>query len=178
MQRSSVHLNKNRIETCNLIVQYNLTFLAVQIINPLNAELNPIRHLLALVVDHHFVHVSRVMVKAYLLCHLLLPSSVPLRSAINSVNIYYEIIKRRQQSSVDVSSGVLVNNYYEIIKRRQQSSVDVSSGGLVRMYVLDGHAVSVFKLQNGSSVFLPKLGNFLLVYTESYTRRRLPSFCL
>ena len=31
--------------------------------NPLNAELNPIRHLLALVGARHFVHVSRVRVK-------------------------------------------------------------------------------------------------------------------
>ena len=31
-------------------------------INPLNAELNPIRHLLALVGAHHIVHVSRVRV--------------------------------------------------------------------------------------------------------------------
>jgi hypothetical protein len=29
-------------------------------INPLNAELNPIRHLLALVGARHFVHVSRI----------------------------------------------------------------------------------------------------------------------
>ena len=31
--------------------------------NPLNAELNPIRHLLALVGTRHIVHVSRVRVK-------------------------------------------------------------------------------------------------------------------
>ena len=31
-------------------------------INPLNAELNPIRHLLALVGGRHIVHVSRVRV--------------------------------------------------------------------------------------------------------------------
>ena len=33
------------------------------IINPLNAELNPIRHLLALVGAHHIVQFSRVRVK-------------------------------------------------------------------------------------------------------------------
>ena len=33
-------------------------------INPLNAELNPIRHLLALVGARHIVHVSRIRVKA------------------------------------------------------------------------------------------------------------------
>jgi hypothetical protein len=31
--------------------------------NPLNTELNPIRHLLALVKAHHFVHVSRIRFK-------------------------------------------------------------------------------------------------------------------
>jgi hypothetical protein len=30
--------------------------------NPLNAELNPIRHLLALAGAHHFVHVSKIRV--------------------------------------------------------------------------------------------------------------------
>ena len=28
--------------------------------NPLNAELNPVSHLLALVVAHHILHISRV----------------------------------------------------------------------------------------------------------------------
>ena len=33
------------------------------VFNPLNVELNPIRHLLALVGARHIVHVSRVRVK-------------------------------------------------------------------------------------------------------------------
>jgi hypothetical protein len=33
------------------------------VVNPLNAELNPIRHLLALAEAHHFVHVSSIRVK-------------------------------------------------------------------------------------------------------------------
>ena len=33
-------------------------------INPLNAELNPICHLLALLGAHHIFHVSRISVKA------------------------------------------------------------------------------------------------------------------
>jgi len=32
-------------------------------INPLNAELNPICHLLALLGDHHILYVSRIRVK-------------------------------------------------------------------------------------------------------------------
>ena len=34
-------------------------------INPLNAELNPIRHLLALVAARHIVHVSRIRVNYF-----------------------------------------------------------------------------------------------------------------
>ena len=37
-------------------------------LNPLNAELNPICHLLALVGAHHIVHVSRVRVKERVGC--------------------------------------------------------------------------------------------------------------
>ena len=33
-------------------------------LNPLNAELNPICHLLALLGVHHFLHVSRIRVKS------------------------------------------------------------------------------------------------------------------
>ena len=36
-----------------------------RLFNPLNAELNPIRHLLALVGARHIVHVSRIRVKWY-----------------------------------------------------------------------------------------------------------------
>ena len=39
-------------------VQFIFTY-----INPLNAELNPIRHLLALVGARHIVHVSRISVR-------------------------------------------------------------------------------------------------------------------
>jgi hypothetical protein len=35
----------------------------VRVINPLNAELNPICHLLALLGAHHVIHVSRIRVK-------------------------------------------------------------------------------------------------------------------
>jgi len=39
---------------------------AMLLINPLNAELNPICHLLALLGAHHILHVSRISVKIYL----------------------------------------------------------------------------------------------------------------
>ena len=40
------------------------SFISVFILNPLNAELNPICYLLALLGAHHFLHVSRIRVKA------------------------------------------------------------------------------------------------------------------
>jgi len=36
----------------------------VPFINPLNAELNPICYLLALLLAHHFLHVNRIRVKS------------------------------------------------------------------------------------------------------------------
>ena len=41
-------------------------------INPLNAELNPICYLLALLGAHHFLHVSRIRVKSLTLRLLML----------------------------------------------------------------------------------------------------------
>jgi len=43
----------------NVTFQFSITFF-----NPLNAELNPICHLLALLGVHHFLHVSRIRVKS------------------------------------------------------------------------------------------------------------------
>ena len=45
---------------------YRVTYTRSRIdtINPLNAELNPICHLLALLGVHHFLHVSRIRVKS------------------------------------------------------------------------------------------------------------------
>jgi hypothetical protein len=42
---------------------YFISNLVRSLVNPLKAELNPIRHLLALVGAHHFVDVSRRRVK-------------------------------------------------------------------------------------------------------------------
>ena len=42
---------------------FSLPLMTDEMINPLNAELNPIRHLLALVGARHFVHVRRVRLK-------------------------------------------------------------------------------------------------------------------
>jgi hypothetical protein len=39
--------------------------IASRVINPSNAKLNPICHLLALLGVHHILHVSRIKVKLY-----------------------------------------------------------------------------------------------------------------
>ena len=47
------------------MLQENFTFsirYSKYIVNPLNAELNPICHLLALLVAHHILHVSSITV--------------------------------------------------------------------------------------------------------------------
>ena len=44
------------------VALYHIRVVGCNYISPLNAELNPIRHLLALVGARHFVHVSRIWV--------------------------------------------------------------------------------------------------------------------
>ena len=50
----------------------NVWFKLVLIFNPLNAELNPICYMLALLGAHHFLHVSRIRVKSLTLRLLML----------------------------------------------------------------------------------------------------------
>ena len=47
----------------HMSVLLKVTVSCLQYINPLNAELNPICYLLALLGAHHFLHVSRIRVK-------------------------------------------------------------------------------------------------------------------
>ena len=45
-------------------VMPNISFKYESVLNPLNAELNPICHLLALLQAHHILHVSRIRVNS------------------------------------------------------------------------------------------------------------------
>jgi len=47
---------------CFVWIREQITIISLYSINPLNAELNPIRYLLALLGAHHFLHVSRIRV--------------------------------------------------------------------------------------------------------------------
>ena len=51
----------------------NVLLTGIHVFNHLNAELNPIRHLLALEGAHHIVHVSGVRVNKYFLVILFIP---------------------------------------------------------------------------------------------------------
>jgi hypothetical protein len=48
---------------------YPKVIIPVIIVNPLNAELNPICHLLALLGAHHILHVSRIRVNPIFISH-------------------------------------------------------------------------------------------------------------
>jgi hypothetical protein len=50
---------------CKLLDRFWENIEMPNFINPLNAELNPIRHFIALAGAHHFVHVSRIRVKIH-----------------------------------------------------------------------------------------------------------------
>ena len=50
-----------------LILYFNIYIYIYIYINPLNAELNPICYLLALLGAHHFLHISRIRVKSLIL---------------------------------------------------------------------------------------------------------------
>ena len=54
------------------ILIHALTLFLNLMLNPLNAELNPICYLLALLGAHHFLHVSRIRVKSLTLRQLML----------------------------------------------------------------------------------------------------------
>jgi len=70
--------------------------IAVVWFNSLNAELNPIFHLLALLGAHHILHVSRIRVNQDEVCHeifLCLPwfSSVPLFVSVIMLFLFYAL---------------------------------------------------------------------------------------
>ena len=49
---------------CSVMVTTAAYEVSLQCLNPLNAELNPMCYLLALLLAHHFLHVSRIRVKS------------------------------------------------------------------------------------------------------------------
>jgi len=65
---------------------FQMQLLVIQFtINPLNAELNPICHLLALLGAHHILHVSRIRVKMFHTGFMPVPILQSLQSVIQTV---------------------------------------------------------------------------------------------
>ena len=67
-----------------------------RLFNTLNAELNPVRHFMALVGAHHIVHVSRVRVK-YPNRDWLLALTCHCRVGLQNVTMKYEFRSRMGQ---------------------------------------------------------------------------------
>ena len=72
-------------------------------INPLNAELNPICHLLALLGAHHILHVSRIRVKAVFGSLVGLWWTTKVRIMLFSVHVVMMYVSR-----VDLQEGVSI----------------------------------------------------------------------
>jgi len=88
--------NKARIQSHNSIHQPTHALLRVYwLVNPLNAQLNPFCHLLALLGAHHILHVSRIRVNPY-------PTNVE--------NIYIEHKTMHSMSTIK-STAVMCHTY-------------------------------------------------------------------
>jgi len=61
IRMASLFKGTDCLKTTNYTYRQN-----VESVNPLNAKLNPICHLLALLGAHHILHVSRIRVKSHL----------------------------------------------------------------------------------------------------------------
>ena len=80
---------KNQVYTlcltqCVSVIETNQSVL----FNPLNAELNPILHLLALVGARHIVHVSRMRVNDITVFNLLNPTGHVMHQQFNIQQLY------------------------------------------------------------------------------------------
>ena len=65
-----------------------------KLLNPLNAKLNPICYLLALLGAHHFLHVSRIRVKSLTL--RLLMSYIYSETCLNRTPLYTGNLDKRK----------------------------------------------------------------------------------
>ena len=82
-------------------------FISLYDINTLNAELNPICHLLALLGDHHILHVSIIRVKCNLLA-LLVAHHIPHISRLRVNRVLYQAIRRNYEKWLLPPSCIVV----------------------------------------------------------------------
>ena len=83
MKLMLITFDSNQIFRKTLSVSY---FRKSIFLNPLNAELNPICHLLALLETHHTLHVSRIRVNVLLIYSPLLPENQKEKLSANFCN--------------------------------------------------------------------------------------------
>jgi len=76
-----------------------LLFLLPPVFNPLNAKLNPICHLLALLGAHHILHISRVRVNTLVFYHYHL-CTFRAHSCLSRVDHERKIRSRRQRTDI------------------------------------------------------------------------------
>ena len=92
-------------------IKFSLCILIAEDINPLNAELNPIRHLLAMVGARHVVHVSRMRVKAMLLLNLKLCRAT-LNPPVSCGVVVQQGLSRKETPDFPVLSRKEIRNSY------------------------------------------------------------------
>jgi len=85
------------------------TYNKINNINPLNAELNPICHLLALLGAHHILHISGIMVKS---CFIL-PS---IFNKVNIISIFLKDVTKEHNKNVENKYTKFVKVDYTSIK--------------------------------------------------------------
>ena len=99
---------------------YTIFYVPIRL-NPSNAEINPLYHLLALLGTHHILHVSRVRIK--LLCYSLLVKRIhygfllqQLLSWNSSVNIVTRLVRYEDKAHpVACHEGAVGNYMYSIV---------------------------------------------------------------
>ena len=87
---STPHPAPNRHCTDITITKYLTLFTNLYTLNPSNAELNPICHLLEWIRSHHILHVSRIRVNNIYIKQLLL--SLPISDRCHTGGMIYDMI--------------------------------------------------------------------------------------
>jgi hypothetical protein len=96
------------------------------IFNPLNAELNPIRHLLALTGAHHFVHVSRVRVNIVVVYGLVFNSVLVCR-----LTCFYNVVMNGFMRMMFKFCCKLLSTIYHEILFGKEETYDVKSREII-----------------------------------------------
>jgi hypothetical protein len=110
------------------------------VINPLNAELNPICHLLALLGAHHILHVSRIRVK----CEIWASHSGI--DEDSSFLGYYDMLTGKQLSRSSISRSVLLGSLnLKIVTIYQSTRRNIRKNFNIRVNICSPISRSILK---------------------------------